>query len=429
VSIDDILELRQVGAPDISPDGTQIVYALGGWEHPDARNDSVRGDRHETRSHLWLVASEGGEPRQLTRGERSESAAAWSPDGRQLAFLAARGTGTEAMAQVWLLPMDGGEARQVTRSRESVQSFVWSPDGTRIAFVTQDTLATAAAAKRRRQDDAQVFESSFRQNHIWVQEVQATSASRDWGPARLEAMSASRDGGPAHLEAMSASRDSGPAATEVAHGDFTVRGLPSWSPDGRQLVFAASVTPLIRDLGGAIYVVTLESKDVRRIAEIAHSPATLLGQPQWSPDGRTISFVTVPEVQRVNPDSMLQAELNYSRLVLYDVASGNARQAFDPNLLAEIGNLTWTRDGRRLIFAASEGVYQGVYEYDVASDRFSRIAGDLLLGGFSFSRWIQGRARAADAIIAKRHLHRRRRLRQPPQAHRCQSAGRAMGAR
>ena len=39
------------------------------------------------RSHIWLVSTRGGAPRQLTFGERGESAPAWSPDGKSIAFL------------------------------------------------------------------------------------------------------------------------------------------------------------------------------------------------------------------------------------------------------------------------------------------------------------------------------------------------------
>src|SRR5215213_5144869 len=102
MSFADIMELKNVGTVALSPDASAIAFSVSTWDHPNARTsadstkpDTAKGDRHEVRSHLWLVPATGGAPRQLTFGERGESQPAWSPDGRSIAFLAARGTGED----------------------------------------------------------------------------------------------------------------------------------------------------------------------------------------------------------------------------------------------------------------------------------------------------------------------------------------------
>ena len=55
VSIDDILDLKAVGAPTVSPDGTQVLYTVRQWE-------SER-DRTESRTRIWKVAVAGGPAR------------------------------------------------------------------------------------------------------------------------------------------------------------------------------------------------------------------------------------------------------------------------------------------------------------------------------------------------------------------------------
>ncbi|HPV77246.1 MAG TPA: hypothetical protein PLX31_20250, partial [Gemmatimonadaceae bacterium] len=77
MTLDDVLELRSVGAVALSPDGARIVYTVSAWEHPAAR-DTSKGDRHDMRSHVWMVSRQGGDQRQLTFGERGESAPQWS---------------------------------------------------------------------------------------------------------------------------------------------------------------------------------------------------------------------------------------------------------------------------------------------------------------------------------------------------------------
>src|SRR5262249_34084915 len=97
--IEDLTAFAVPEQPAMSPGGTQIVYVL---RTQDAEADSA------VRS-LWRVDTGGGEPERLTRGT-ADVAPAWSPDGRQVAFLRA----TDGPAQVWLLPIGGGEPEQLT---------------------------------------------------------------------------------------------------------------------------------------------------------------------------------------------------------------------------------------------------------------------------------------------------------------------------
>src|SRR4030095_2760875 len=76
----DIMELKNVGGVALSPDGSKIAYAVSGWEHPSAvpatdstKPDTAKGDKHEMRSHLWMVPATGGTPRQLTFSEKGEN--------------------------------------------------------------------------------------------------------------------------------------------------------------------------------------------------------------------------------------------------------------------------------------------------------------------------------------------------------------------
>ena len=174
MSFADVMEIKNLGTVALAPDASSIVFSVSAWEHPNAhpstdpaKPDTAKGDRHEVRSHLWTVPVTGGEPRQLTFGERGESAPAWSPDGRSIAFLTARGTGEDVKTQIWILPMGGGEAYQLSTSKEAISGFAWSKDGKRIAFLAVDTLPKDDEAKRKRKDDPAVFEGGLRLSHAW----------------------------------------------------------------------------------------------------------------------------------------------------------------------------------------------------------------------------------------------------------------------
>jgi len=358
MTIMDIMDLKTVGAVSLSPDGSKVAYAVNGWEHPSARPpadpakpdsarpDTAKGDKHETRSHIWMVPAAGGTPRQLTYSERGENGPQWSPDGRSLAFLSSRGSGTDAKTQIWILPMDGGEGYQLTTSKENVTGFEWAKDGSRIAFLSVDTLPKTDEAKATRRDDPQVFEENFRLSHAWVIDV-ATKR-----------------------------------ATEVAHGNLTVSGAPSWSPDGTRLAFQAAPTTMIRDSRSDIYIVTIADKSLTKITTKPEAGSA----PAWSPDGKTIAFTVLPQSHTARPDSIMDREIGNDHLILYDVASAKAKDTYDPKMDISAGNPRWTPDGSRVLFTTGERAWAAVYAYDVASNKLNRIVGKVLIGNPSLSK-------------------------------------------
>ena len=100
--------VRGIVSPAVSPDGTRVAF-------------TALGD-------LWLMPI-GGTPERLTDDPWVELDAAWSPDGRGLAFASDRG----GPVDIWVHDMESGEARQVTRGGGAMPS--WSPDGREIAYI------------------------------------------------------------------------------------------------------------------------------------------------------------------------------------------------------------------------------------------------------------------------------------------------------
>ena len=89
-----------VGAPDVSPDGAWVAFAV-------SRYDLEAG---ESWSEIWRMKADGSELRQMTQGRHHDGAPQFSPDGTTLLFSSDRG----GSSNLWTMPVDGGEAKQLT---------------------------------------------------------------------------------------------------------------------------------------------------------------------------------------------------------------------------------------------------------------------------------------------------------------------------
>jgi len=350
MTVDDMMEIKNVGGVAISPNGKQILYSVSGWEHPAAK-DTSRGDRHEMRSHVFIVSAEGGDARQLTFGERGESNPQWSPDGRFISFTAARGSGTgddAPRAQIWLMRTDGGEAWQLTTVKDGVSGYTWSPDGSKIAFSSTDSLTREQDAKIRRRDDPKPFEGDMRMAHVWVIDV----ASKQ--------------------------------ATELTHGEYTVTGAPNWSADGTRLAILTRPTTLIRDERREALIVTLSSKATEKL--VLPASMTIQSTPVWSPDAKTLAFGAFIEEWKANADGMYPRTLRNTQLILYDVAAKTAKNVGNAQFDYSVGGIRWSKDGTKILLSAQERVYSSAFSYDVASGKYTQITKGTTMRGPSFSK-------------------------------------------
>lgn len=349
MTIDDMMDLKNVGAVQVSPDGTRILYTISAWEHPAAR-DTSKGDRHDLRSHVWVVNRDGSGNRQLTFSERGESAPQWSPDGRYISFVSARGAASGddgPRPQIWTMYADGGEASQLTTARDGVTGYAWSPDAKSIAYLATDSLTRDGEAKLRRRDDPKAFEGDMRMSHIWVIDV----ASK--------------------------------ATTKITNGDFSVAGTPSWSPDASRLAYITRPTTLIRDERREGWVVTVSSKSVERLGVVA---GTLIqGTPVWSPDGKWLAYGAIVDEWKPNGDGMAPRSLRNTTLYFYDIAAKSARAA-PGSLDNSVGGLRFSSDGARIYTTVQTGSYVDAYEYQIATGQYRRITQGLLIRAPSYSK-------------------------------------------
>ena len=260
LAVEDLLSLRWVEDVASSPDGRCVAYTQRIIAEPAASGAGADGPTHEYRSHLWLVDTTGGAPRQFTAGSQRDRKPVWSPDGKSILFISDRGIpgkpGGKSPPHLWVIPLSGGEARRVTQDEHSPADASWAPDGTQIAFtgkapvVEKPKSDVKVITRMKHKFDGEGFWDN-RYKHIFV--VPAAG-----GPAR-----------------------------QVTTGDFDHRE-PVWSPDGTHLALVANRSEDADDTNIAdIWVLTLATGDLRRVTS-GVGPIT---SPAWSPDGSTIAYV------------------------------------------------------------------------------------------------------------------------------------------
>ena len=149
-----------------SPDGRRIAFTVKDAKASDADDDAPRvydRMRYKTdegflsdqrRKHVWVVDVGGGEPRRLTDGDWDDQHPAWSPDGREVAFISNRTAERErnTVADVHVVNVASGATRRVTNEVGQFGNPSWSPDGT--------TIACYGVEK--------AIGSSARNVHLWV---------------------------------------------------------------------------------------------------------------------------------------------------------------------------------------------------------------------------------------------------------------------
>ncbi|MSV29053.1 MAG: S9 family peptidase [Bryobacterales bacterium] len=288
-----------------SPDGK-----LAAWTETRAVMD---GEKSEMLMQVFLAQSDGTGRVQLTRGEKSSEAPAFSADGRYVIFASER----DGRKNLYRVAVNGGEAERLSDWKGAMASFQLSPDGKWIAFAGREADPDEELAKREKRD-FRVIDENPKNHSLWIIPFES-DAKR---PARGIAS------GPWHA------------------------GSIAWSPDSRRIAFGTHSSPAAD---------ALKSADIREVeietgktADIAAS-AAIEAQPSYSPDGRRLAFV-----RSANPPSVFSD----NRIALFDRQTGQVRElpaTFDgsPNIIA------WSKDSTRVYFSEARRTRSGIHAMPV----------------------------------------------------------------
>jgi dipeptidyl aminopeptidase/acylaminoacyl peptidase len=318
-TMDDVLAVRTVTDPQVSPDGRWAAYVVS----------ELNTDGSDYNTDIWLVSTEGGEARRLTNSPVADEFPRWSPDGRTIAFLSDRprpgvkpedakaaGASDEGKRQVWLIRPDGGEAWILTDSKGGVSGIEWSRDGKQLGYLAREPKSEERKKKEKDKDDAWTPSSVYAWTRLWMVDV----ATRK--------------------------------ATQLTSGELHVTGF-SLSPDGRQAVIAGQPTPLIPDqFNSELYLVPTAGGRPTPLVQ----RKGLDNSPAWSPDGKWIAFVS--------QGAKATAWYSNNHLCVVTPSGGpvrNLTESFDERVQGFGGELAWTPDGGFVAFQSNARTAQHLY--------------------------------------------------------------------
>ena len=342
LTVDHFMDFERVGDPQISPDGSQIVYTR-------SRVDKM-ADRWE--SELWVMNADGSRKRFLLKG----SGATWSPDGARIAYMAPAAPGGPQIFVRW---MDAeGATSQITHVEEAPTGMRWSPNGELLAFVMH-----------------------VPRKETWDISMPAPPSGAEWTetPRMISTRHYRQDRrgflkeGFTHLFQVPAD---GGTPRQITRGSWNVGARFSgtisgsvidWTPDGRSIVFDGMMEEDTPDRFNEayIYAVDVASGEVRQVTS---RKGNWTG-PVVSSDGLSIAFTGY--------DALNQT---YHTSELYTIGiDGRGMRKISGDFDRDAGSLFWEADGRGVYFTAGHQGSQNVHFASIDGEVRSVTAGEHML--------------------------------------------------
>ncbi|MCY4571285.1 MAG: S9 family peptidase [Gemmatimonadetes bacterium] len=248
------LDWETVSNPQISPDGSEIIFTKGWVDKINDRRSSSIYIMNVDGSRMRVLVEDGSSPK-------------WSPSGDRILYTAGtESEGTEIFVR-WM--DDEGAATQITHLENSPGNVEWSPDGTEIAFTM-----------------------SVDSDNPWPISLPGRPEGANWteGPKVVDRLVYRRDrrgyidGGYTHLFVVPAD---GGTARQLTDGDWNHNGV-AWTPDGAEILFTSlRVEDAEHEWRQSdIYSVNVGSGAITRLTDRSGPD----GSPLPSPDGQLIAF-------------------------------------------------------------------------------------------------------------------------------------------
>ncbi len=383
----DVMKLATADQVEISPDGAKAIMVV-------TRKAVRKETEYYYTRHLYLVNLSGGDPLQLTFGDKNDGQSTWSPDGRNIAFVRRDGEAS----QIWILPTSGGEAYAITKIKTGASQPRWSPDGTKILFSSSvpahdidgapgwpnerpgrnynDEPNWLGMKEEDRKNVKTSPDGSLEEIRGWLAKNASEKNPRIINRLQFQA---ENDLQPlmqfTHLFVIPFV--AGAEAKQLTQG-FQSFSEASWSPDGSKIICVAKPPVVEPDANrkSSIWQMNVDGSGLTEFISFPEYPAQA---PRYSPDGKTILFLT-----RSGQD-FLRGQFELATIS----ATGGKHTILTGDLDRDVSSPVWAADGKTIYFTASAdgdiplynipvkggkpaviiGNDKGIMDYDVKGDK------------------------------------------------------------
>ena len=340
ITVNDLWKIKRPAQPTLSPDGSQACVSVASYDMQENKGNS----------HLWLLSTFGGEPRQLTACGEKDGEPQWSPDGETIAFVARRDAGSgqsgkkDDEPQIYLIAPDGGEARRLTDIPTGVSGIKWFPNSKKLVCISW----VWPALKSNKDQTKRLKEQKDSKVKAHVVEHAAYRFWDHW----------LSDGRVPHLFVVDV--DSGKyrdlfAGTkyELLQADTSAQYYDI-SPDGREIAFVFDPAEEKRfDHEHAIVALDLKS---RRFTTLTAKSPLDHGAPRYSPDGKWLALITRNlRKSAVAQDKLTLLERKSNRLSIVS-------EKWDRGVNAP---LVWAGDSSAIYFTAEDSARTNLYRMNI----------------------------------------------------------------
>ena len=309
----DIFDLQYVSSPQISPDGSEIIYRRMTF---DILKDKAVGN-------LWTVNVNGSNHQKLTSRESEEYGATWSPDGDRLAFISS----TEEGSEIYIYWKNSSKYAKISQLEGNPSNLSWSSNGTNLAFTMKvKTLAPVLVKMPKKPKGAK-----------WAKTARITDRlyHESDGKGYIEP-------GFTHVFLISSE---GSGVSKLTSGNFNHRGPLSWSKDNSKIYFTSNRSESweYEFRNSEIYSVDIIDQKIRSLTD-RNGPDS---NPKVSPNGKHIAYLGYQD--------KVQAYQN-TQLSIMDT-NGDNTSLISFNVDSSINDYHWDSN--------SKGIY---YSYDKLGD-------------------------------------------------------------
>ncbi len=325
----------RVGEVALSPDKKNIAFGVKYYDIGENKGNTE----------VYIMDTEGKNPKQITRSAKSEANIAWKPDGSKIGFIYSADNGP----QLWEMNPDGSDRKKISNIEAGITGFKYSPDGKKIVYAREVDMKDQVKDKYPDLPKANAYlaeDLMFRHwdewtktySHLFVADYDGTSLKND-------------------VDILSGDKYNSP------NKPFGGMEQVCWSPDSKRLVYTC-----VKKYGVAyaistnsdLYSYNLDSGETENLT------SGMMGYDKNPVFSKTGKFLAWESMERDG------YEADKNRLFILDMQT-NEKKDLTVHFDQDVHSLAWDDSEENIYFVSDKLASFQVYKLNIASGNISAL--------------------------------------------------------